>query len=281
MPLDTKVELEKNATAVSNYTLFFRRYVAFDVQSGKIEGLTDALLDLYSKGEGKKVLDACYLRHLQMLDDADAVSQTAVVQGRMVVGLGDKGAREVGITLHSLHGFPIIPGSALKGLARTFALSTLNTKGDDGKVLDLSSQAKAIEDYAGRKQDGKQIAANAEYDQFIAVFGALESAGGAIFFDALPRYFTLARDIMNPHHNEYYRSQGKDAPPSDYQSPVPIIFLSVDKGSEFLFGVAARKRDTDIRRLAWEWLKAGLSTVGVGAKTTSGYGVFANFQKEK
>lgn len=41
---------------------------------------------------------------------------------RFVVGLGDKGALEVGLTFHRVYGFPIIPGSALKGVARAAAL---------------------------------------------------------------------------------------------------------------------------------------------------------------
>jgi CRISPR-associated protein Cmr6 len=41
---------------------------------------------------------------------------------RMVIGLGGKGTLEMGITLHHTYGFPYIPGSALKGVARTCGL---------------------------------------------------------------------------------------------------------------------------------------------------------------
>jgi CRISPR-associated protein Cmr6 len=41
---------------------------------------------------------------------------------RFIAGLGDKGALEAGMTFHRIYGFPIIPGSALKGLARAVAL---------------------------------------------------------------------------------------------------------------------------------------------------------------
>ena len=43
-------------------------------------------------------------------------------ESRLVVGLGSKGTLEMGLTLHPLYGIPIIPGSALKGLARAAAL---------------------------------------------------------------------------------------------------------------------------------------------------------------
>lgn len=41
---------------------------------------------------------------------------------RFVIGLGNKGALEIGLTFHRVYGFPIIPGTALKGLARAAAL---------------------------------------------------------------------------------------------------------------------------------------------------------------
>jgi CRISPR-associated protein Cmr6 len=46
-------------------------------------------------------------------------------QGRLIVGLGNKGPLEIGFTLHHTTGLPIIPGSALKGLCRTYALLTI------------------------------------------------------------------------------------------------------------------------------------------------------------
>ncbi|MBK9095192.1 MAG: hypothetical protein IPM84_21030 [Anaerolineae bacterium] len=40
---------------------------------------------------------------------------------RLVTGLGRKGPLEVGFTFHR-YGFPILPGSSLKGLARAWGL---------------------------------------------------------------------------------------------------------------------------------------------------------------
>lgn len=44
---------------------------------------------------------------------------------RVVIGLGGKGTLEMGLTLHPTYGFPVIPASAIKGLARTTALFEL------------------------------------------------------------------------------------------------------------------------------------------------------------
>jgi CRISPR-associated protein Cmr6 len=50
---------------------------------------------------------------------------TLYAQSRVVIGLGSKGTLEMRMTLHRTYGFPYIPGSALKGLARTQAIHTL------------------------------------------------------------------------------------------------------------------------------------------------------------
>ncbi|QRN84303.1 type III-B CRISPR module RAMP protein Cmr6 [Chloroflexota bacterium] len=46
-------------------------------------------------------------------------------RNRLIIGLGGKGTLEMGITLHHLYGFPYIPGSALKGLARSYGINII------------------------------------------------------------------------------------------------------------------------------------------------------------
>ena len=55
----------------------------------------------------------------------DAASFHLKAQSRLIVGLGNKGPLEIGMTLHHTTGLPYIPGSALKGLCRNYALFTL------------------------------------------------------------------------------------------------------------------------------------------------------------
>src|SRR5205823_13656006 len=45
----------------------------------------------------------------------------AKVNGRMIVGLGSESVLEASISLHRTYGIPYIPGSALKGLAVSYA----------------------------------------------------------------------------------------------------------------------------------------------------------------
>src|SRR5450755_4152288 len=59
-------------------------------------------------------------------------TRLAKTNGRMVIGLGDESVLETSIALHHTYGVPYIPGSALKGLAASYARQRLNQK-DWGK----------------------------------------------------------------------------------------------------------------------------------------------------
>lgn len=171
---------------------------------------------------------------------------------RFVTGLGRKGPLEVGFTF-SRYGFPMLPGSSVKGVARAYAVLAAGVSETD--------------------------------DDFIAVFGrapqpgedlSVARAGGAVFFDAIPAARArLELDIMNPHYPKYY--QGTE-PPANWQSPVPVYFLTVAPGTEFCFAVGWRRpggeEPTRLQALAKRWLIGGLTELGAGAKTTAGYGFF-------
>src|SRR5208283_1019982 len=83
----------------------------------------------------------------------------------------------------------------------------------------------------------------------------------------------LIVDLVNNHHKKYY--EGKDAP-GDWESPEMAYFLAVDKGQEFSFALGERREGSASRDLdlAHEWLDGGLTHLGFGAKTATGYGRF-------
>jgi CRISPR-associated protein Cmr6 len=62
------------------------------------------------------------------LDNMPRKPLRLITQSRLIVGNGTKGTLEMGITLHRIFGIPYIPGSALKGLARSFALNQIAEK---------------------------------------------------------------------------------------------------------------------------------------------------------
>lgn len=175
---------------------------------------------------------------------------TASPEWRMVVGLGQSSILETSITLDRITGIPIIPGSALKGLAASYAmLCELETTSRD------------------------EAEANPE---FKAIFGSQEQVGAVIFLDAIPtKVPKLEPDIMNNHHSEYYSDQNGQTPPAPWDSPNPVYFLTLGQSSEFTFAVAGRDKKESTQGLVnqgIQWLKNGLSELGVGAKTASGYG---------
>jgi CRISPR-associated protein Cmr6 len=153
-----------------------------------------------------------------------------------------------GICLHNLYGFPIIPGSGLKGLVRAWATN---------ERVDL----RLIHAVFGPSAD--------EIRQ-----GVPEQAGSIVFYDAIPAAWPdLTVDIVNNHHRNYY--DGQDAP-GDWESPVPVYFLTVKPGAKFVFALGKARADVPDTLLnqVCEWLQAALTWSGAGAKTNAGYGLF-------
>ena len=164
---------------------------------------------------------------------------TARTRWRMVVGLGTASTLETSMTMHPVYGFPYIPGSSLKGIARAWAEDIK----EDQALIDNAF--------------GPEGTADA-------------SAGRVIFFDAMPEKLPeLEKDIINAHYAEYY--QGK-APPADWLSPIPVYFLAVKPGISFHFAVASK--EVELAESACTWLKEGLNKYGIGSKTLVGYGHF-------
>jgi len=201
---------------------------------------------------------------------------------RFIAGLGRKGALEVGFTFHR-YGFPILPGSSAKGIARTWALLAIARKVNPASLeaLDEILSADGEPDSAERRkyevwktQQAEEVQKLA--DDFRAIFGTTAAAGGAVFFDAIPTHVPrLELDVMNPHFPKYYQGE---APPTDWQSPVPVYFLTVAPNTEFRFAVGWRGplnvEGRRLRDLAKAWLVGGLTELGAGAKTSAGYGYF-------
>ena len=166
---------------------------------------------------------------------------------RMVVGLGRDSAFETGMTLHRIYGCPYIPGSALKGMTLAWVKAT-------------------------------QAESGVSDEEIVRLFGSDDSdkpqSGQMLFFDALPiNPPHLELDMLNPHYPDYYRP-GTTAYPTDWQSPVPVYFMTVAAPTKFLFGVGSRRKDDDAVAKVAGWLREALENMGIGGKTTSGYGYF-------
>ena len=171
---------------------------------------------------------------------------------RLLIGFaGTDTILENSLSLHPYYGFPVIPGSSLKGLARHYC--------KEYESLSEETILKVFGHESGREDETQE--------------------GEVVFFDAWPERWPpdakgiLELDVMTPHYSEYY-SQKRF--PSDDQDPIPIIFLAVRKGVEFRFCLSASRicRDDSPVALARCYLEKALKTFGAGAKTGSNYGYF-------
>lgn len=177
-------------------------------------------------------------------------------QWRVVVGLGEETPSEVGLRLHATYGTPILPGTALKGVARSYA-----RREQPGEYADYGQAAFGSE--ADRPASVRPEAAA------VMVLDALPEPGPGATADG------IAADVLNPHVADYYTSRG-GTPPAEYLQPVPVGFLTVTSAVPFRVYLIARGPDPDVGELAVDlaaqWLGAALEEDGVGAKTAAGYG---------
>lgn len=255
LPTDTQQFFGRHEGQCYNTGLLLDRYIPWrqgweHKGSDKGDWLDKSVLRIQNL---RGLVEANYERWRQIAEAAGATQGqtwfTATTDWRMVVGLGGGHVLETAMTLHRIYGFPIIPGSALKGVTRAWV--ELEVKPDD--------------------------------DLVVAVFGTPAGetpmkAGRVIFFDAVPTQVPkLELDVMNPHYGDYYaekKDRGRPIPPADYLSPVPVYFLTVAGGCEFAFAVAPRNGNKGLAETAAGWLKEALREMGVGAKTVAGFGYF-------
>lgn len=184
------------------------------------------------------------LWHYRQDDCVVKFGKATAHQQRIVIGTGNENVLETAVTLHRTYGVPYLPGSALKGLTAAFARR-----------------------YYGDKW-GKQSR------EYRIVFGDTDESGCIIFFDALPFYQPrlLHRDVLTPHHPKYYQP-GSIVPPADWDDPNPVPFLSAT--GEYLVALAAPQGGESWLDIVFGMLGEALKELGVGAKTSSGYGRMA------
>jgi CRISPR-associated protein Cmr6 len=179
---------------------------------------------------------------------------------RLIVGLGAKGVIEAGLRLHHTYGVPLIPGSALKGLAAHYCHEVFGAA-------------------------DKQYQRGQGYHNLL--FGKTDDGGVIRFEDAWmhpdslgPRDQGLLADVMTPHHQKWQTDE--NVVPTDFDNPVPVPFVSVAgcfhvtvywQGPEHPQAEAWTNR-------AMEVLREALAEWGVGGKTSSGYGRLVDAKTE-
>jgi CRISPR-associated protein Cmr6 len=267
----------------ANPGLLFERFTPDLSQAGdkeKSKWKNEALQVVLTTQADKAALENYKARWEGVIAQAHAKAFNLKTDWRLIAGLGRKGALEVGFTFHR-YGFAMLPGSSVKGIARAWAFyqiaEQLKLEGEVLSTLDeVLSEADENKYAEGLNQFSPMNEAKELSQEFRKVFGTTTQAGMAIFFDSIPaKPPRLKLDIMNPHYPDYYGDKENKVYPTNWQSPNPVFFLTVDAGQEFCFAVGWRGAvDTLLRGKAEAWLKDGLMNLGAGAKTSAGYGYF-------
>jgi CRISPR-associated protein Cmr6 len=237
------LENEK-VNGTTNAALWLDKYIAIhkDDDSKKVL-VKDVAEEIPTSEEYEKFFER-WKKNLSV--KCSVLPKEAKVQSRLAIGLGADSVLETSITLHHTYGTPYIPGSALKGLAAHYARNYLDEK-DWGKKSDAYKE----------------------------LFGTTEKSGCVDFYDALyvpntghpngDKKQALWADIITVHHKEYY--QGAEQAPADWDSPTPIPFLTAT--GKYLIALDGPEKWVET---AYEILWHALCQLGVGAKTSSGYG---------
>lgn len=295
LPSETVTVLSQSKEQIDNLFLLFYRYVWTWKDDWTIGGREkNMMMEIVEGKAGESSLAvpylAAFLKRQQILlsalkDNGWKIPLDPIVletDARLIAGLGYKGALEVGITLHPLYGFPYLPASSVKGVARAYA-----------ELVERPRLKYVVNDANDEKtRDAAQTQLDMHNHAVHLIFGSPEKkpdlakefrVGAVRFFDALPVEFPdLDVDVMTPHFGDYYMDKTGKTPPGDWLSPNPIPFLTVAEGQPFQFFLAARDAENGSKKLqaeeclalASEWLQKGLTDLGAGGKTTAGYGYF-------
>jgi CRISPR-associated protein Cmr6 len=301
--------IRKNLTQVdrsraAHAGLLLRRFLHVAVKDQEKRHASDrsqlhrAALEAVRKSQ--PVYDSAFNRWISLLP-GNATCETLSTAGRLIVGLGGDNVLETGLKLHHTYGVPIIPGSALKGLAAHYCDQVWGARLETDPTKLTADNHKFRRLRHGEKRGEKGVHADTG-KHHEALFGTTDDSGHIIFHDAwitpdsmwhdaprreashdaeLREASGLLLDVITPHHPDYYSDKeyedgpyrGQRIPPTDFDEPKPVTFLSVS--GKFLVAVSCDVNGPTgdpWTKLAFDLLQEALREWGVGGKTSSGYG---------
>ena len=201
--------------------------------------------------------------------DADCFVIEPELGARLIVNAANGMLENAGLCLHRTFGYPYIPGSAVKGVARHAAWEDWDDTENDDKSA-KEAKALAIAEVFGYPTNEKTL------DAYLKPLIADETlSGGVCFYPAEPAEGDVRCevDILNVHHRDYYGEKQESA--TDDENPNLCYFPVIKAGQKFRFAMRRKRSLSDADfKLAQKWLKTGLSLFGIGAKTSAGYGWF-------
>jgi len=202
--------------------------------------------------------------------------ETLDLSWRLAINLGAASVYETSLLFHRNYSIPYIPGSAIKGVTRHWAIQKF---AKEVQKLKSVSYEKAVKEVEMTLENGRDLGIELDgikFKELTDIFGTQNQKGKVIFFDALPvlndeNKDFIVLDVMNVHYRDYYQDESGKTPPGDWMNPNPVFFLAVE-GIKFKFVVASK--DSNLAERAMELLKEAVKKIGIGAKTSAGYGYF-------
>lgn len=277
--------IESNKNFPANFGLIFNKWLVYEGIDPIVKRQKQPLFDSYGKST-KLAAELLKQRHIQQAAYCRAMEQAGwrafIVHARLsssfVSGLGMAHPTETGMVLDHTSGLPYIPAAGQKGVLRLAHL--INSLCDENGKWHSEEELERLGIVFKKNGDLHWNEDSASKTIFGAGGDKDALAGQLVLMDAYPLTPpVLGEEILNPHFKDYY--EGKRRPTED-QSPVPIKFLVVKQGAEFVFRLLLRQSfasalEKDQEKLAdfiEKNLRRAICEEGVGAKTALGFGRF-------
>jgi len=274
----------KDRGRIENFALLLNKFVQFRKKDNKLE-IVKKIKEISDKNNQKDLIKKLrkftdhftkkYKDSIEKIVQKEPLSLT--LSWRLVVGLGAASVYETSMTLHHIYGIPYLPGSAIKGITRSYRILCMAEdlknpndyyervallekfvekfdltegfpKWDNVKEIKINSPTDKDKKISFSEQFYKSLEAKqAELREFQLIFGTQNKQGCIIFFDSFPENFNaedsektceIKYDIMNPHYGPYYTEK---KPPADYYNPTLIPFLVLEN-AKFTFYLGTKNR---------------------------------------
>jgi len=254
----------------------------------KLEAKREFVEAISRLGAGLSEQDYEYLkeRYQSVIKNRRSVCFTAKTASRLQIG-GKENVLETKLLLHRLFGFPIIPGSAIKGMALAALFhekKLVGKKRVDNHGRDISLNTVNLyrlrQNYPGDFTEEIVMEIRELFGSpAIPDLKMKEQAGKVIFLDAWPEQLEsdlIDLDSWTVHYPNYYKEKNTIIYPGDDDNPSPLLQLCVKKGAAFRFVLLSKEGAPGyLLKKVKRYLQLGLEHLGVGAKPD--YGYFYNF----
>ena len=253
LPKDTAEAVGPRASCIKNRSLYADKYAEFPEKEGDKTARSRTIERIVADDFDNVEVLGSRRNALEKIEGVE--SFVAELKDRMMVNHAGGVIENGGLALDRNSGIPYIPGTALKGIARR------------GAVLEEATDEEMDIVFGWSDSRNRRQASYAGMVAFLAAYPVGQPG--------------LERDIVTVHHHNYYQ-QDPPQPAFDNEEPIPNMFPVVKAESKYHFflvriGSARRKQaviNGDPLKKAKKWLIAGLTEIGIGAKTATGYGWF-------